>query len=377
MRIAIITSVHAPLDVRILQKEGTSLSGAGHTVTLLARDRHGAAEDIEGRGIRFIPLRSGASRLARVKLWRQILEQLRHLEVDVWHFHDPELLPTLVIARRILRRRVALVYDAHEDLPKDILEKYWIPKRSRRVMSRVADIAERWGGKRCDLVIAATDSIGERVARFSRFSRVVHNYPLLIESELPDHFVTPVRAIFTGGMSPERGIMVLLEAMRFVTSGLELHLVGGFLNDAFEAELRAACPDNVIVHGEVPFSRVAGHLSSSHIGVVTFLPAPNHVEALPNKLFEYMRAGLAVVASDFILWRHLVNDVGCGVTVDPKEPAEIARALDALAADPALRRKMGERGMGAVGDRFTWSVSQSVLLEAYSELEARRNHYRA
>ncbi len=372
MRIAILTSVHAPLDVRILQKEGTSLATAGHIVTLLARDQPNAAQDIEARGLTFVPLQAGPSRLARIALWKQIVGHLRRLDVDAWHFHDPELLPVAVFARWLLRRNVALVYDAHEDLPKDILDKYWIPKRTRRVVSRIAGAVERWGTGRCDLVITATDSIGQRLAMSSKFCRVVHNYPLSLSPEPPDHTARPVRAIFAGGTSRKRGIMELIDAMRLVTSDLELHLVGGFLNDAFESELRAACPANVIIHGEVPFSEVAGHLSKAHIGVLTFLPVPNHVEALPNKLFEYMRAGLAVLASDFPLWRPLVVDIGCGVTVDPEQPAAIARALESLAADPDARREMGERGVAAVRDRFSWSVAESVLLAAYEELDSKR-----
>lgn len=372
MRIAILTSVHAPLDGRILQKEGTSLAAAGHAVTLLARDQPNVARDIESRGVAFVPLHSGPSRLARISLWKQIVGHLRRLEVDAWHFHDPELLPVAVIARTVLRRNVALIYDVHEDLPKDILDKYWIPRRTRRVVSRVAGAVERWGTRRCDLVVAATDSIGARLAMSSTFCRVVHNYPLSLASEPRDHTAKPVRAIYAGGMSRTRGTLELMEAMRLVTSDLELHLVGGFLNDAFEAELRATCPANVTIHGEVPFREVAHHLSNAHIGVVTLLPVPGHVESLPIKLFEYMRAGLAVLASDFPLWRPLVIDIGCGVTVDPQRPDAIAHALESLAADPQTRKEMGARGMAAVRDRFSWSVAESVLLEAYAELETKR-----
>ena len=370
LRIAILTSVHAPLDVRIFQKEASALAAAGHKVTLFARDRPGAAAEIETRGVRFVALHSGPSRLARVGLWKQILGQLRTLDVDAWHFHDPELLPLAVVARALLRRRVALVYDAHEDLPKDILEKHWIPQRTRRFVSWLADRVERWGAGRCDLVIAATDSIGARMATCAPKTVVVHNYPLPLESAMPDHAARPVRAIFAGGLSRKRGVMELVEAMRLVqTPNLELHLLGDFLNRAFEAELRAACGPNVFVHGEVPFAEVAGHLLSSHIGVVTFRPVPNHLEALPNKLFEYMRAGLAILASDFALWRPLVVGTGCGVVVDPSNPIAIAAALDALAADAAGRQQMGERGVACVRDRFSWSVAEAVLIDAYAALD--------
>lgn len=93
---------------------------------------------------------------------------------------------------------------------------------------------------------------------------------------------------------------------------------------------------------------------------------------MPNKLFEYMGAGLAVVASDFPIWRPLVADTGCGVLVDPANPDEIAAALDALAADPHGRKVMGDRGMECAGERFSWSTAERVLLDAYRALESRR-----
>lgn len=133
--------------------------------------------------------------------------------------------------------------------------------------------------------------------------------------------------------------------------------------------MRGAVGSNITIHGEVPFAEVADYLSNSHIGVMTFLPVPNHVEALPNKLFEYMRAGLPIVASDFPLWRPLVVDTGCGVVVDPSDPVAIAAALDALAFDAPLRRRMGERGVACVRDRYSWAVAESVLLDVYAGLQ--------
>ena len=372
MRIAIITSVHAPLDVRVFQKQGTTLAAAGHDVTLFARERTqvSSSKEIADRGLHFVNLRSGGSRVARVRLWTQIVGHLRRQAADVWHFHDPELLPVLIAARSILRIRVAIVYDVHEDLPKDILEKHWIAPRMRRGVAFVADRVERWGARRCDLVVAATDSIGSRLALSARRSVVVHNYPLAVEDSPADQQSRPVKAIVAGGLSKKRGLIELVEAMRLVrTSDLELHLFGGFLTQDFESELRSRCGANVFIHGEVPFSEIAGHLSSAHIGVVTFLPVPNHVEALPNKLFEYMRAGLAIVASDFPIWRPLVVGTGCGVVVDPANPTEIAFALDRLAQDPAARRAMGEAGTANVRDRYSWSAAASVLLDAYNGLD--------
>src|SRR5690606_21589492 len=91
-------------------------------------------------------------------------------------------------------------------------------------------------------------------------------------------------------------------------------------------------------------SQVAKVLARSVAGLVTFLPAPNHIDAQPNKMFEYMSAGVPVIASDFPLWREIIEGNGCGICVDPLRPREIAQAIDYLIANPEEARRMGNNG---------------------------------
>ena len=86
-----------------------------------------------------------------------------------------------------------------------------------------------------------------------------------------------------------------------------------------------------------------------------------------------MAAGVPVVASDFPLWRRIVGEAGCGLLVDPLDPAAIAGAIRRLLSDPAEAEAMGRRGRAAILDRFAWHTEEAKLLALYSHLDGGRS----
>ena len=109
-------------------------------------------------------------------------------------------------------------------------------------------------------------------------------------------------------------------------------------------------------------------LNSARAGLVLLHPRINYVDALPIKLFEYMAVGIPVIASDFPLWRTIVDGANCGILVDPMKPEQIAKAIDWLLDNPREARKMGERGRRAVLERYNWSLEEKKLIELYDKL---------
>jgi glycosyltransferase involved in cell wall biosynthesis len=101
------------------------------------------------------------------------------------------------------------------------------------------------------------------------------------------------------------------------------------------------------------------------------MPEPNHLGVRSNKAFEYMAAGLPVIAPDFPAWRALMDETGAGVTVTPTDPAAIADAITTLLRDPVRAAEMGRRGRQAVRERYNWEAESERLLQLYARLVPR------
>jgi glycosyltransferase involved in cell wall biosynthesis len=121
--------------------------------------------------------------------------------------------------------------------------------------------------------------------------------------------------------------------------------------------------------GQIDRKAVGKIFSLSMAGLVLFHPAPHHTEANPNKLFEYMAAGLPVIASNFPLYKEFVEGNGSGICVDPQDPEAIAKAITWIADHPVEAEQMGRRGRNAVHTRYNWDRESKILLAVYRELQ--------
>ncbi len=370
-KVCILTSIHMPFDGRVFHKEARSLAKAGYDVTLIARhDR----EEVVG-GVRVVPLPEAKSRLQRMtKVIRRLYRLAVRAEADVYHFHDPEL---MIVGLRLKRRGKKVIWDAHEHYPNSILDKYYIARPLRRLISRSFDLFERVVVRHFDYVIYTTPLVGARYATMKVRSGRVENYPIVGRSEsLPRQ--PQEKIVYLGGMSRIRGLVEVVQAFAEVVKKhrtWKLCLVGSCSPASFETELRdlvrkLGIEANVEFIAWVPYDEKEKLSSQAAMGVITYLPYSNNTSCLPNKLFDYMLVSLPVIASNFPLYREVVEGSQCGLIVDPSRPQEIAAAMEYLIEHPDEARRMGNNGRRAVLEKFNWEKESQQLLRIYDEVLA-------
>jgi glycosyltransferase involved in cell wall biosynthesis len=369
MHVAHLTSVHARDDTRIFLKQCRSLAANGYRVSLIVADGKG---DERRDGVHILDVGRSAGRLGRMTgAARRVFRRAAELDADICHLHDPELLPFGLLLKR---RGAAVVFDAHEDLAKQIMDKPYLHPWSRAAVSAAVGSFERFACARLDAVVTATPAIRRRFQGQGIKAVDINNFPLPGELETPTDWRRKAREVcYVGSIAVSRGIREIVRACALSRSGVRLNLGGRFVDRELEAELkRSPGWRSVNELGYLDRGGVREVLGRSIAGLVTLHPTSAYLNSLPVKMFEYMSAGLPVIASDFPLWREIVEGSNCGLLVDPHDPAAIADAIDCLAENPALAEEMGARGRAAVATRYNWAAEEAKLLALYASLRPDR-----
>jgi glycosyltransferase involved in cell wall biosynthesis len=366
-KICHLTTVHPPFDTRIFHKEAKSLAKAGYSVTLIAR--HEKEELVDG--IRIIPLKTPRNRI--VRMTKTLLECYRKavkVDADLYHFHDPEL---IIVGWLLKRKGKKVIYDVHEDVPKDIINKYWIWKPVRILVAKITGFIEKSISLKLDGIVTATSSISQNFKSVSEKLIVINNYALMNElyqenkikheGKFNGHFV-----VYVGSITVERGAKEMVEAMGLLPQDCKVKLLlgGNFAPPLLKETLeRMQGWVRVECMGWLNRNQIANVFGKAQVGLVLFHPEPNHIEAQPNKLFEYMSAGLPVITSHFPLWKEIVEGNQCGLTINPLNPQEIADAIRYIFDNPKVAEEMGQRGREAVEVKYNWLKEEKKLLAFY------------
>jgi len=373
MKVCILSSVHPCFDVRIFQKQARSLADSGYDVTLAA------IADFEERvvdGIRVLGLPQPRSRLLRPANWWRILRISLKEHADIYHFHDPELLlPAWQI--KLLTGR-PIIYDVHENYPQDILTKEWIPGPLRRLVSALFRVFENTAVRGMDGVVVVNTHLEERfrgkarVVRVANYSRLDNHVPSGREPGRAEPGARPY-FVYAGRVSDDRGIYECLQALESLEEQEAEIFCAGRIGHVANGQLRALLEHSQSQRpfkylGLLPYEAIPPLFEGALAGLLCFLPTPNNVLGTPNKLFEYMSAGIPVIASDFPFIREVVEEADCGLLVQPDDVEQIAAAMARLLHEPQEAARMGQNGLRAAREKYTWQAEEKKLLSLYETL---------
>ncbi|BBB08631.1 glycosyltransferase family 4 protein [Sphingopyxis sp. EG6] len=359
------TTVHPRDDSRIRSKEVSSLARQFGDVSLYVQDGLGDEIDVAD-GYRIVDTGPRLRRIARMTLggWR-MFRAVARARPKVAHFHDPELLPWAILLRLY---GIKVVYDVHEDVPRQVRFNPTLPVIARRFLPPFVSLAEWIGARLINGLIVPTTTIMNRFPPSK--TALVRNYPMLEELHTPN--ATPMRErpleiAYVGYISEGRNISGMMKAAaRLPYPEARLRLVGEFAIAEMEQSARAM-PEwqSVRFDGWASRQEVADVLGNVRGGLVVIKPIAYEMLTLPIKLFEYMAAGLPVIATDCPLWRSIVESAGCGLLVDPLDVDAMAAAMTWIIEHPEDAQAMGERGRFAVEAEYNWDRESATLIGFY------------
>jgi glycosyltransferase involved in cell wall biosynthesis len=364
-----MTSVHPARDIRIFKKECLSLVKAGYCVSFITpEEKNEIRKNISLIGISTAK-RGHLFRLT-VAGWKVFQAGLK-MNADIYHFHDPELLLTGLLLRLFTKKKI--IYDVHEDYSLSIQTKSWLPLWIRKPLSWLFKHFENFSVKHFHSVISATPTIAKRFDSINTNSIIVQNFPLLEEfSQKEVEWQQRYNAIiYVGVIHPFRGIKEMINALEIVQKVVDAKLIlaGSFYPESLKEEVESQSGwKHVEYKGVVSHKELATLLAQVKAGLVLIHPIPRYKTSYPTKLFEYMAAGIPVVASDFKLWRKIIEGAGCGFLIDPLNPKAIADSIIYLLEHPKEAEEMGKRGIKAVEEKFNWSKEEEKLLQLYRDL---------
>jgi glycosyltransferase involved in cell wall biosynthesis len=364
-RICHISTVHAANDDRIFYKECISLVKEGYEVFFVVP--HPKSELIDGVYIQGIEKVEGRlSRLFKAQ-WNALRSALK-TKSEIYHFHDPELM-FLGVILKVLGKKV--VYDVHEDLPKQILYKPWIKSALiRKVLSKLIYVFEQFSCLFFDGIVSVTDDIALKYKPSKTI--ILRNLPIIFIVENIDKTTRPksnekVVFIYAGGLTRIRGIKEVCDALEPHQDKAELWLLGQWETEEYKAQCVNPNNSNYIKYlGFKTMPEVYQHIQMADVGIAMLYPIKNYLTSLPIKAFEYMALQKPLLMSNFEYWENIFK--GAALFADAESVDDISSKINDIIENQSLRTEMGSFGYQKVQEELNWEKEAKKLFSLYNRI---------
>ena len=367
IKVCHMTSAHGEEDVRIFHKECVSLAKAGYDTYLVER---GESREKDGVHIVGVGEISKSRRKRMIEGAKKVYEAARAVDADIYHFHDPELLP---YGMKLKRAGKKVIFDSHEFYREQMHEKKYLPTWLRNCVAAVYGAYEDHVLRYCDAVISPCTLNGKSFFE-NRCRRVaiISNAAILGEFfDLYDPNTTKEdrQVCYVGGLTEARGISADIKAA--YQANAVIALAGSFSPECYGETLKEMLEYACVRHlGSIDRSGVRELLRESQIGLCTLQDVGQYlkVDTFGIKVYEYLSMALPVILSHSFYNDYMIERYHFGICVDPINVDEIADAIRYLLDHPDEARQMGENGRRAVKEEFNWGVEEKKLLALYEDI---------
>lgn len=360
-KICHVTSSHRPDDPRILLKELASLATSYPEIYLVS---HNFKEIIPpapniilittGKAIysnRYLRLTFGA--------W-QIFRTAIKVNASYYHIHDPELLiflPLFKLCRKIF------IYDAHEDLAKIISRKAWIPAKIKPLAKKLVNFVEKSLCRLCNAVVTVCDEMNPLFEKYCKRVVSIYNAPKLTDFPLDKNTEKKMQLCYVGNMDTSKNVKTMIQAA--YQAKIKLALVGAFEKKTLQECQALEAWHCVEYFNYLSHPKAVKVMMQSIAGLVLFKQSQYYH---PTKLYEYMAAGIPIIATNFPEWIERVEEKGIGICVNPDNIDEIVAAIKYFSVNPQNAIAMGKKARQCAEIDYSWEVQERKLLSLYKSL---------
>lgn len=368
-RICHITSVHSRYDGRIFQKECVSLAQAGFEVFLLVNDQ--LPSEIKN-GVSIMPVSCGTHRFRRIlQSPRRMLSAALDMDAEIYHLHDPELLP---LADKLSRKGKRVIYDSHEFYYYQIRTKWYIPSILRGFAAKLYQCYERRVLSRIEAVIVPCTINGrnyfEKIAKKTIF---IDNLPWKDSFSQTDFEKKPrpMACCCPGSLTIVRG---LTETVRCsIKTGTKIILAGNY-EGALQQELGEFANNELLdMRGRQNHEGIQRIYDESSIGLSLIHNEAQYsmLDNLPTKVYEYMQCGIPVVMTRRSFTEEFLQEYNVGILVEAENEKEICNAIEFLKNHPEDAKIYGMNGRRAIEEKYCWEREAKKLITLYDDLTGR------
>ena len=366
MKICHVTSAHTRYDIRIFEKECTSLAQNGYEVYLIVNDD---MPDEVKNGVHIISTgyvpQNRKDRM--INSMKCIWEKIKEINAAVYHLHDPELMQLI---NKINRNNKLVIFDAHEDTSEQIMDKEWIPFPLRRIVSYGFDVYQKYMLKKCKSLVSVTPALVTKLKNINANVYMITNYPV-IGAFKPQNNATEKSnyVFFAGGISSQWCHERIIAAIQRV-NGVKYRLAGPVDEKYLSALKNTTGWQNVEFLGKISHLEVEEQYKKSIAGMaINECTQIKEEGTLGNtKIFEIMAAGIPVICTNYRIWSKIVNQYSCGIAVDSRSVEDIARAIQYIFDNPQEAVAMGRNGRRAIEEVYNWSTQEKILLDMYNAI---------